>query len=408
MEIIPMVDLTISFRKRAVILFSILLVAFPLLAQGEVGGSDTQEVIAKGVGAIIGGDEAKARDDALDNALRAAVEQVVGTMVQSEVLVKNYMLVEDNIYRQSRGYVQKYEIISENRRGDNILEVTIRAVVKRGDLKGDLEAIGVLMARKGKPRLMVIVDEKNMGNPYWGWSVDMNTSENAIMSALMEKGFPFVDRAIAMRKVKKDAVMAALNGDETAARLIATQAGAEILIIGKAFSKAASGGPAVLRQSGMVSCQATINLRAVRADDGSILATSMKQAAAAHIDQLTGGTMALERAAKAAAEELGDKIVARWQKDLSAGTMVNLRLLNVGSYSDLVKFKSLLPVMIRNVKKVYQRDFSNNTAELELETTTTANKIAEEMALKDFSPFVVEVLNVTQNTITAKISRKEQ
>ncbi len=403
-----MVDLTISFRKRAVILFSILLVAFPLLAQGEVGGSDTQEVIAKGVGAIIGGDEAKARDDALDNALRAAVEQVVGTMVQSEVLVKNYMLVEDNIYRQSRGYVQKYEIISENRRGDNILEVTIRAVVKKGDLKGDLEAIGVLMARKGKPRLMVIVDEKNMGNPYWGWSVDMNTSENAIMSALMEKGFPFVDRAIAMRKVKKDAVMAALNGDETAARLIATQAGAEILIIGKAFSKAASGGPAVLRQSGMVSCQATINLRAVRADDGSILATSMKQAAAAHIDQLTGGTMALERAAKAAAEELGDKIVARWQKDLSAGTMVNLRLLNVGSYSDLVKFKSLLPVMIRNVKKVYQRDFSNNTAELELETTTTANKIAEEMALKDFSPFVVEVLNVTQNTITAKISRKEQ
>ena len=403
-----MVDLTNSFRKRAVILFSILLVAFPLLAQGEVGGSDTQEVIAKGVGAIIGGDEAKARDDALDNALRAAVEQVVGTMVQSEVLVKNYMLVEDNIYRQSRGYVQKYEIISENRRGDNILEVTIRAVVKKGDLKGDLEAIGVLMARKGKPRLMVIVDEKNMGNPYWGWSVDMNTSENAIMSALMEKGFPFVDRAIAMRKVKKDAVMAALNGDETAARLIATQAGAEILIIGKAFSKAASGGPAVLRQSGMVSCQATINLRAVRADDGSILATSMKQAAAAHIDQLTGGTMALERAAKAAAEELGDKIVARWQKDLSAGTMVNLRLLNVGSYSDLVKFKSLLPVMIRNVKKVYQRDFSNNTAELELETTTTANKIAEEMALKDFSPFVVEVLNVTQNTITAKISRKEQ
>lgn len=394
--------------QQSVILFVILLLsAWTLFAQGDTMGSDTQEVIAKGVGAIIGGDEAKARDDALDNALRAAVEQVVGTMVQSETLVKNYMLVEDNIYRQSRGYVQKYEIIGENRRGDNILEVTIRAVVKKGDLKSDLEAIGVLMARKGKPRLMVIVDEKNMGNTYWGWSVDMNTSENAIMSVLMEKGFPFVDRAVAVHKIKKDAVVAALNGDEAAARMIATQAGAEILIIGKAFSKAASGSPAVLRQAGMVSCQATINLRAVRADDGSVLATAMKQAAAAHIDQLTGGTMALERAAKAAAEELGDKIVARWQKDLSAGTMVNLRLLDVASYSDLVKFKSLLPVMIRNVSKVYQRDFSNHTAELELEAKTTANKIAEEMALKDFSPFVVEVINVTQNTITAKLSKKQ-
>ncbi len=397
----------IPIQQSVILLVILLLSTWTLFAQSDTMGSDTQEVIAKGVGAIIGGDEAKARDDALDNALRAAVEQVVGTMVQSETLVKNYMLVEDNIYRQSRGYVQKYEIIGENRRGDNILEVTIRAVVKKGDLKSDLEAIGVLMARKGKPRLMVIVDEKNMGNPYWGWSVDMNTSENAIMSVLMEKGFPFVDRAVAVHKIKKDAVVAALNGDEAAARMIATQAGAEILIIGKAFSKAASGSPAVLRQAGMVSCQATINLRAVRADDGSVLATAMKQAAAAHIDQLTGGTMALERAAKAAAEELGDKIVARWQKDLSAGTMVNLRLLDVASYSDLVKFKSLLPVMIRNVSKVYQRDFSNHTAELELEAKTTANKIAEEMALKDFSPFVVEVINVTQNTITAKLSKKQ-
>ncbi len=397
----------IPIQQSVILLVILLLSTWTLFAQSDTMGNDTQEVIAKGVGAIIGGDEAKARDDALDNALRAAVEQVVGTMVQSETLVKNYMLVEDNIYRQSRGYVQKYEIIGENRRGDNILEVTIRAVVKKGDLKSDLEAIGVLMARKGKPRLMVIVDEKNMGNPYWGWSVDMNTSENAIMSVLMEKGFPFVDRAVAVHKIKKDAVVAALNGDEAAARMIATQAGAEILIIGKAFSKAASGSPAVLRQAGMVSCQATINLRAVRADDGSVLATAMKQAAAAHIDQLTGGTMALERAAKAAAEELGDKIVARWQKDLSAGTMVNLRLLDVASYSDLVKFKSLLPVMIRNVSKVYQRDFSNHTAELELEAKTTANKIAEEMALKDFSPFVVEVINVTQNTITAKLSKKQ-
>jgi hypothetical protein len=56
---------------------------------------------------------------------------------------------------------------------------------------------------------------------------------------------------------------------------------------------------------------------------------------------------------------------------------------------------------------VYQRDFSNHTAELELEAKTTANKIAEEMALKDFSPFVVEVINVTQNTITAKLSKKQ-
>lgn len=385
------------------------LIVWPSVAAAQAPQSDQgQEVIVRGVGAIIGGDLAKARDDALDNALRNAVEQVIGTMVQSEVLVKNYQLVEDNIYRQTRGYVQSYQIINEARQGDNILELTVKAVVRKGVLKNDLEAIGLLMARKGKPRVMVIVNEKNMGNPYWGWSVDMNTSENAIMSELMDKGFPFVDRDVAMQKVKKDAVLAAINGDVSAARSIATQTGAEVLILGKAFSKAASGGPAVLRQAGMVSCQATINLRAVRADDGSVLATAMKQAAAAHVDQLTGGTLALERAAKMAADELADKIVARWQKEVSSGTTVNLRLMGVETFSDLIKFKNLLPVIVRGVQRVYQRDFTNHTAVLELEVKGSANKVAEELALKDFSPYSVEVVNVTQNTIIANLKKKQQ
>ncbi len=365
--------------------------------------SDEQEVVARGVGAIIGGDVAKAEDDALASALRNAVEQVIGTMVQSEVLVQNYQTIEDNIYSRTQGYVKRYEVVNKSQRGDNILEITIKAVVKKSDLKNDLEAIGLLISRKGRPRLMVIVDEKNMGEHYSYWSVDMNTTENEIMNQLLEKGFPFVDRQVAMKKLERDMIMAAVNGDETAARSIGLQAGAEVLIVGKAFSKPASGAPAVLRQAGMVSCQATVNLRAIRADDGTILATSSQQAAAAHIDQLTGGTLALKRAAKMAADELSDKIIARWQKDIYSGTTINLRLLNVGSYSDLVKIKNLLPVVIRGVQKVYQRDYSQNTAFFEMEVRGNANQVAEELVMKDLSPYKIEVMNVTQNTIVAKL-----
>lgn len=368
-----------------------------------VGESDQQEVIAKGVGAIIGGDEAKAEDDAKANALRNAVEQVIGTMVQSDVLVQNYQTIEDNIYSHTSGYVQNYEVIGKSKRGENILEVTIRAVVKKGDLKNNLEAIGVLMSRKGKPRVMVLVDEKNMNAHYYSWAVDMNTTETEIMNVMMEKGFRFVDKDIAMQKIKKDMVLAAIGGDPMAAASIGTQTGAEVLIVGKAASKAASGGPAVLRQAGMVSCQATLNLRAVRADDGSIVATTSQQAASAHIDRLTGGTMALKRAAEAAAQELSSKIIDRWQKDVYGSTTINLRLLDVTSFSDLIKFKNMLPVIVRGVQKVYQRDYSNNTALFDMEVKSNATKVAEEMATKDFSPLKIEIVNVTQNTIVAKM-----
>ncbi|HFE64044.1 MAG TPA: hypothetical protein ENK14_06450 [Caldithrix sp.] len=367
------------------------------------GETNQQEVIAKGVGAIIGGDEAKAEDDAKANALRNAVEQVIGTMVQSDVLVQNYQTIEDNIYSHTSGYVQSYDVIGKSKRGENILEVTIRAVVKKGDLKNNLEAIGVLMSRKGKPRVMVLVDEKNMSAHYYSWAVDMNTTETEIMNVMMEKGFRFVDKNIAMQKIKKDMVLAAIGGDPMAAASIGTQTGAEVLIIGKAASKAASGGPAVLRQAGMVSCQATLNLRAVRADDGSIIATTSQQAASAHIDRLTGGTMALKRAAEAAAQELSAKIIDRWQKDIYSSTTINLRLLDVTSFSDLIKFKNMLPVMVRGVQKVYQRDYSNNTALFDLDVKSNATKVAEEMATKDFSPLKIEIVNVTQNTIVAKM-----
>lgn len=398
-------------KKICVIFATIILFGLRILpaqvSATSSGSTEEQEVIARGVGLILNGDLAKAEDDAKASAFRNALEQVIGTMVESDVLVQNYQTIEDNIYSHTQGYVKRYEVVNKAQRNDNILELTIRAVVKKGNLKNDMQAIGLLISRKGKPRLMVMIDEKNMDQYYHSWSIDMNTTENALMNKLMEKGFPFVDRETVFRKLKKDEILAALNGDETAAQSIASQSGAEVLLVGKAVSKAASGGPAVLKQSGMVSCQATVNIRALRADDGMMLATVSEQAAAAHIDQLTGGTMALERAANSASDQLADKILARWQQDVYSATTVNLRVLNVESYSDMVKFKNMLPHYVRGVQKVFQRDFSQNTASFDLDVKGTANQVAEELAMKDFSPYAVEIINVTQNTIVAKLMKKE-
>lgn len=370
---------------------------------------EEQEVIAKGLGAVIGGDEAKAEDDALLNALRNAIEQVVGTVVESEVLVKNYQVVEDNIYSRSKGYVKSYQVIDRRFRSDNTLELTIRAIVKKGTLVNDLEAIGLLISRKGKPRVMVIIDERNMDAHYWWYTgLDMNTTENALMEVLLEKGFPFVDREVASRKIQKDAVLAALNGDQQTAQSIAQESGAEVLIIGTAVAKPSSNAPRVVRESGFVSCQATVNVRVIRADDGSIIATGSQQAAAAHIDQMTGGTQALQKAARLLAQELSDKIVNVWQKEVYSGTTVQLRILNVPAFSDLVKFKNMLKTYVRGVQNIYQREFSGGAALLDVEVQGNANQVAEELSLKDFSPYQITVENVTANSIVITINLKQE
>ncbi|NOQ97081.1 MAG: hypothetical protein GQ561_02875 [Calditrichae bacterium] len=394
------------FLKSVMVLLVLYSLVFSQAYSGGQAELPYQEVIANGRGAIINNDLAKAEDDAVASALRNAVEQVIGTMIQSDVLVQNYQTIEDRIYSQSQGYVERYEIMGKTREGEYIMVVTIKALVRKGNLKDNLAALGLLITRKGKPRVMVIVDEKNMDSHYYSWTIDMNTTENEIMNDLLEKGFPFVDRDAAMRKIEKDAIMATLEGDEAAAVSIATQSGAEVLIVGKAVSKVATGGPSALAQAGMLSCQATVNLRVLRADDATIIATTSQQSAAAHIDQLSGGTQALKKAAQLAAEDLSGKIIDRWQKDVYSGTTINLRLMNVESYSDLVKIKNMLPYYVRGVQNVYQRDYSQHTALFDLDVRGTANQVAEELVMKDFSPYTIEVINVTQNTIVAKLGKQ--
>ncbi|MFA4910895.1 MAG: flagellar assembly protein T N-terminal domain-containing protein, partial [Desulfobacteria bacterium] len=87
-----------------------------------------QVVKAEGMGAIVNNDKAIARDNAIEDALRKAVEQAVGTLVSSETMVENFQLLSDSIYTKTEGYIQKYKIISEAP-AENIYKVNIEATV---------------------------------------------------------------------------------------------------------------------------------------------------------------------------------------------------------------------------------------------------------------------------------------
>ncbi|HPE29537.1 MAG TPA: hypothetical protein PLJ93_04210, partial [Candidatus Mcinerneyibacteriales bacterium] len=89
--------------------------------------------------------------DAEMAAQRAAVEQGIGTMIDSESLTQNFMLVEDKILSKARGYVKNYKVLSEKQEVDGTWTVTIEATVSQGDLKNDLNALGILREKMGNP-----------------------------------------------------------------------------------------------------------------------------------------------------------------------------------------------------------------------------------------------------------------
>lgn len=68
------------------------------------------------------------------------------------------MLINDEIIARSKGYIQKYNLIGESNDG-NLYKVAVEVHVASGKLQDNLAAIGLLMARKHKPRIMVIIPE---------------------------------------------------------------------------------------------------------------------------------------------------------------------------------------------------------------------------------------------------------
>jgi hypothetical protein len=123
---------------------------------GHVGaqvGRGAEKAVVTGSADIVTTAEA-AHERALRQALRLAVEQVAGVLVESETLSRNMALFEDNILTRTEGYVSDYEILDE-RVGDGVVTLEVEVKVVPGRLSGDLKSLGILLRRADYPLVSV-------------------------------------------------------------------------------------------------------------------------------------------------------------------------------------------------------------------------------------------------------------
>jgi Flagellar assembly protein T, N-terminal domain len=338
--------------------------------------AETTHVETEGVGTVVGNDAAAARDKAIEDALRRAVEQTVGTIVESESNVENYQLLSDKIFSHSSGYVSHYDVISENRDG-NLLRVKISADVKSDNLQSDLAAIGLLQRRMKYPRVAVMIAENNiMGADTWQmYTVSNSQSEATITARLKEKGFNVVDPGYLRKTVTQADAQAAWQGNNDAAGRVGTKTGAEIVIVGQATSNKAANN---IAGSDLLSMTTTLNAQAVKSGTGEVIAQGSGQGTAAHINEVAALQQSLQKASDQAADELISGILQSWQKE-SSGTRNLSMQLDGASSTDLNKIKISLE-KIRGVTEVLVRNFSDGSADLDIQAKTDAQDLSAAIA----------------------------
>lgn len=100
--------------------------------------SKSNQVIAEGVGATA--------DEAIKDAYRNAVRQVVGAVVDAETLITNDEVIDDKVLTYSDGFIKKYvEIAGSNKRKDGLHRIKIKAQVERRSVIAKLKAANVMV-----------------------------------------------------------------------------------------------------------------------------------------------------------------------------------------------------------------------------------------------------------------------
>jgi hypothetical protein len=397
--------------------------AAPLKGAGDSAGGSAQPApaqvqgdmlvqVALGEAAVLDDDRPAARQKAIDDALRRAVEMAAGTRVSSTTEMKDFQVKMDRVLTHAQGFVRRYEIVKEGMDGA-VVQVTVRAFIGTAELDKDLEAMGLLMARKGMPRTMVLIAEQNIGMaaPRAAWmrgedalvSTDLRIAETTVLDALKNGGFgQLIDPEIAAEKaVQVGGIASEITSAQ--ARRLKSLTGAEVILFGQVV--AISRGEMPDLGPGWRSCAATIAGRAVNTDNGDILSTAETTQSAAQIDDQTCGKEAIKKASRAFAQEMIKKIASRWTKDVSAGNDVHVTVRKVPSFRMASDFRSALTHHVRGVRNVSQRSFASGTQELDVTLQGSTEDFAQEVEAKKLGKFSVRVLGLTANTVDLELGK---
>jgi hypothetical protein len=149
---------------------------------------------AVGMARLYSGEEKKAKDEALRDAMKKAVKQGAGAVLNSETEVENFQLVSDRILTKSKGIIKRYQILREGAvdNGKNY-EVVISAVVDDDVLNQSMESFRIMQQLTGRKTVMVIY------NPTVQGELPLNP-ENGNDFQLIKEGLTVLRKAFLKRK----------------------------------------------------------------------------------------------------------------------------------------------------------------------------------------------------------------
>ena len=246
----------------------------------------------EGVGAIVSGNQAAARQQAVRAALREALEEAVLNVLDTEVVVANIRLLNEHLYAEPWSYVSTYRVLWEYPDAPGkVYRVSLEADVALPRVQQALAALGSPIAIPGHlqrlpgddaGRLAILITERHLGQATSTWWAERGVVTRTLRSQLTERGVRIGELEPGLQ----------WDGSEDAALKAAREAEIAMLLVGHA------GVQQIYNAVSGSAVHATLQLRVLDTPTGGVLAQERGEANVTDTQSGQDSALALEQAAR--------------------------------------------------------------------------------------------------------------
>jgi hypothetical protein len=349
--------------------------------------------------AIIQNNVVEARQNAVDDALVAAVGRVVVEMLTGETVVRRFKLINDSILTRKDNYVQNYRVLTESTSG-NTIRTLVQVDVAVDRVSRDLSQLGIALAGTIYPRILLMVAEKNVtdaGFSYW-WGdnsgVRRTICEQAMAKSLQSTGFEIVEPPDLSTPLGLP-----VEVSETQMLALAARLGADVVV---AANGSAAAAPNTMGGT-ITAFESVVQARAFNVQSGQLIGRTQDKSVVSGQDAVSAGREALSAAGASVGDALGRKIMIAWQREQDRSALVQVVVEGTGgNIASFVRLRTAIATL-SGVKDLKMQEMTTDRADMAVSYQGTSRSLADALLLKTFSGFGIDIYDVTPEAVYIRL-----
>lgn len=343
------------------------------------------------------GTNKNAEDEAVQVALRKAVEQTCGVFIRSQTKTEDYQTVYDKVMGNTAGYVLEYKV-SKITRGQDTTTAKVRAHVSTVKFEEDWARIAHTIHQEGNPRVIFAIAEAiswNEKGPQYQ-TESRGTVQSKLEQFFLDKGVQLIDQGVAENITKRDLYLAAVKDNVQEIAAMGAKFKADVVIYGTSSAK--FGREISLDTAKLYQYSAVLNVRAVQTDSGRML-MSRNFTISSNQSQKNAEDKALAKVGDEAASKVLGDVLEAWRKKANVTKTVELTIVNMDR--KLWKKFQTEASEIPGMQNLRLREITEAVATVDAEYKFDINTLADKLeALEEVK---VEVVEQNANRLKLKV-----